>query len=203
VSAEPSYAEASRALLRERLFAAATELLREQRWSEITMADVATGAGVSRQTLYNEFGSREDFAQAFLIREADMLIAEVDQGIQANEDDPRAALAAAFEVFLSAASQDPLIKTIADGDGSDGLLPLVTVQGGPVLGYATDRLAKILEGGWTELDAEHARLVAEPLVRLAITYVAMPTAPAATVAANAAAMLGPYLEQLLQARVRP
>ena len=203
MSAEPSYAEASRALLRERLFGAATELLEGRRWADVTMADVANGAGVSRQTLYNEFGNRDEFAQAFLLREADLLIAEVEQGIQAHEDDPRGALAAAFEVFLSAASQDPLVKTIADGDGSDGLLPLVTVQGGPVLGYATDRLAEILEGGWTRLDAANARLVAEPLVRLAITYVAMPSAPAETVAANAAEMLGPYLEQLLQARVRP
>lgn len=200
MSAEPSYAEASRALLRERLFAAATELLGERRWADVTMADVAGGAGVSRQTLYNEFGNRDEFAQAFLLREADLLIAEVEQGIQSHEDDARAALVAAFEVFLSKAAEDPLVRTIASGDGSDGLLPLVTVQGGPVIGYATERLAEVLEGGWTRLSEDEARLVAEPLVRLAISHLALPTDPPETVAANAAAMLGPYLEGLLERR---
>ena len=33
------------------------------------MADVAAAGGVSRQTLYNEFGTRDEFAQAFVIRE--------------------------------------------------------------------------------------------------------------------------------------
>lgn len=203
MSAEPSYAEASRGLLRERLFAAATELLEGRRWADVTMADVATGAGVSRQTLYNEFGSRDEFAQAFLLREADLLIAEVEQGIQAHENDARAALTAAFEVFLSKAAEDPLVRTIATGDGTDGLLPLVTVQGGPVIGYATERLSEVLQGGWTKLDEAQARRVAEPLVRLAISHLALPTDAPETVAANAAEMLGPYLEQLLEARVRP
>jgi len=58
------YAEAAKALLRDTLFDAAGELLRHRGWSDLTMADVATAAGVSRQTLYKEFGSRPAFAQA-------------------------------------------------------------------------------------------------------------------------------------------
>src|ERR1700761_4153826 len=98
----PTYAQATRSLLRERLLDAADELLRERAWASISMADIAGGAGVSRQTLYNELGSREDFAQAYILRESDRFLATVEQAVRAHLDDPHAALRAAFEVFLSA-----------------------------------------------------------------------------------------------------
>ena len=40
-----------------------TEPRAGRRWGDIAMAEVATRAGVSRQTLYKTFGSREAFAQ--------------------------------------------------------------------------------------------------------------------------------------------
>ena len=54
---------AARELLRSTLLDAARAELASRRWTEITMADIARAAGVSRQTLYKEFGSREEFAQ--------------------------------------------------------------------------------------------------------------------------------------------
>ena len=65
------YPVAARELLRSSLLDAACEELRQRRWSDVTMAEVALAAGVSRQTLYKEFGSREEFAQALVLREAD------------------------------------------------------------------------------------------------------------------------------------
>src|SRR5688572_1846340 len=72
------YATAARELLRTTLLDAARELLRDRPWNEVTMAQVAQAAGVSRQTLYNEFGSREEFAQAFVLREGDRFLAAVE-----------------------------------------------------------------------------------------------------------------------------
>ena len=76
--APPPYAVAARALLRDSLLDAAGTLLRDRSWGEVTMAEVARAAGVSRQTLYNEFGSRPEFAQAYVLREADRFIAAVE-----------------------------------------------------------------------------------------------------------------------------
>src|ERR1700741_2286142 len=53
------YAEASRALLRDSVLDAMRDLLLTRDWSAITLADVARAAGISRQTIYNEFGSRQ------------------------------------------------------------------------------------------------------------------------------------------------
>ena len=78
-SATPTpYAVAARALLRDTLLDAARRELEQRAWSEVTMADIAAAAGVSRQTLYKEFGSREEFAQAFVLREAERFIAAVE-----------------------------------------------------------------------------------------------------------------------------
>ena len=50
----PTYAEAARTLLRDTLLDAAGDLMRERGWAEVTMADVAAAAGVSRQTLFRQ-----------------------------------------------------------------------------------------------------------------------------------------------------
>ena len=68
-SVRTPYPEAARQLLRETFFGAARDQMVNRAWSEVTMAEIATAAGVSRQTLYKEFGSRAEFAQAFVIHE--------------------------------------------------------------------------------------------------------------------------------------
>ena len=55
------------------------------------MAEIAAAAGVSRQTLYNEFGTRDEFGQALLIREGSRLLDAVEETIAAHADDPLAA----------------------------------------------------------------------------------------------------------------
>ena len=72
--ARTPYPQAARQLLRETLFGAARDELQQRAWSEITMAEIAGAAGVSRQTLYKEFGSRDEFAQAFVIHEGERFL---------------------------------------------------------------------------------------------------------------------------------
>src|ERR1700722_3127505 len=102
--ARTPYPLAARELLRDTLLDAAHDEIERRSWAEITMADVARRAGVSRQTLYKEFGSREQFAQALVLREGDRLLRAVEEAVLARLEDPAAALSAAFEVFLSAAA---------------------------------------------------------------------------------------------------
>src|SRR5580692_4269039 len=113
------YPVAARELLRNTLLDAAREELADRRWADITMADIALAAGVSRQTLYKEFGSREEFAQVLVMREADRFLLAVEGAVAAHLDDPASALAAAFDVFLHGASENPLVHTIVHGDGAE------------------------------------------------------------------------------------
>ncbi|MDP9136403.1 MAG: hypothetical protein M3N56_16425 [Actinomycetota bacterium] len=47
------------------------------------------------------------------------------------------------------------------------------------------------------MDRDAIDLLADCVVRLAISYAALPTGPAETTAASVATLLGPYLEQLV------
>ena len=191
------YQEAARELLRQTVFDAARDQLGRQPWSEITMADIATGAGVSRQTLYNEFGNRNEFGFAFVIHEAERFMDGVEKAVREHFDQPRAAVLAALEYFLGAAGEDPLIKILLSDDGTGGMLPFVTTQGLPVVQWATARLTSVIEDGWPEAGSEDVKTLAETLVRLAISYVTTPGDSAEDTAKAVADLLGPFIDKAL------
>jgi AcrR family transcriptional regulator len=194
------YAVAARELLRNTLLDAAREELRSRRWEDITMADVALAAGVSRQTLYKEFGTREEFAQVLVMRETDRFLLDVEGAIAAHLDDPAGALAAAFGVFLQGAAENPIVRTIVHGDGAEELLALFTVHGEPIVERAAERLTAVMLRSWPPLQRQDAEMLSECLVRLAISHAALPKGPADVTAAAIAALFRPYLQQLIAAQ---
>ncbi len=191
------YPVAARELLRSTLLDAMRDQLGGRAWSEVTMAEVARAAGVSRQTLYKAFGSRHEFAQAYVLREVDRFLEAVEAAVQAHLDEPALALSAAFGVFLAAAAEDPLVRAIVSGDADNELLPLVTTQGQPVLEHATDRLGSFLVAGWPTIEPRQGRLLAECVVRLAISFAALPGSPAGMGPESITTLLGPYVESVL------
>ena len=194
-----AYPTAARRLLRDTLLDAMRELMSEREWGHISMAEVARAAGVSRQTLYKEFGTRQEFAQAFVLREADRFLGDVETAVMANRDDPGSALTAALTVFLRAAADDPFVRTITSGVGADELLPLLTVQGQPLFVHATERLAGVLLEGWPGVRERDARQLADVAVRLGVSYATAPPGPPERTAAAAGRVLEPFVLQALSA----
>jgi AcrR family transcriptional regulator len=196
-SSRTPYQQAARELLRETLFGAARDELERRAWSEITMSDIAAAAGVSRQTLYKEFGSRDEFGLAFVIHEGERFLDAVDAAVLEHRDDPRAAIGAALELFLRTAGEDPLIRILLSDDGTGGMLPFVTTQGTPVVLWATARLSGTIEQGWPQAASPDVRLLSESLVRLAISYITTPSESPETTAAAVADLLGPFIDRAL------
>ena len=149
------------------------------------MADIAAAAGVSRQTLYKEFGSREEFARALIVREGDRFVAAVEGAMDAHLADPTAALLAAFALFLTVAAEDPLVRPAIAG--ADEMLPLVTTQGQPLVEHSTERLQAAISSRWEQVSPHDTALLSECLVRLAISYATLPAGPAGVTAAAMAA----------------
>jgi AcrR family transcriptional regulator len=176
---------------------AVSELLADRTWAEVRMADVAERAGVSRQTLYNVFGTREGLAQAYVNRESDAFLTALEHVITTRAEEPIAALAAALEIFLAAAETHPLVRAISASDQGDELLTLVTTRGGPVIGRLTDRLADLIAETWAGVDPAKARLLADTLIRLAISHAGLPGAEPERTAEAVATTLGPFIEQEL------
>ena len=194
---EGRFASASRALLRDTILRATDELVAERGWPAVTMAQVATRAGVSRQTVYNEMGARDALAQAYALWAADQLLDEVERCLAEHRDDLHEALVVALELFLDQAAEHPLIRALAASTGSEDVLAvLVRPAGGTIVAAAASRLGAIVSSTWPALVPDDVALLAEVLVRLAISHVVLPTGPPAAAAAAAGQALAPLLAQI-------
>jgi AcrR family transcriptional regulator len=194
-----SYRGAVRQLLRDRLLDAGRAQLTDRTWAQVTMGDIATAAGVSRQTLYNEFGSRDEFAQALVIREGGRFLDAVEEAIDANAEDPLAALTAALNRFLTIAQDDPFVRLLLGDDGTGGLLPLVTTHSLPVLDWAGERLVSAIRTHWADVPKAELATLADTLVRLAISHVAAPREGPERTATSITRLLAPTIERMLSA----
>ncbi|MGW3204631.1 TetR/AcrR family transcriptional regulator [Streptomyces sp. NPDC001135] len=105
---------------RESLLDAAHTALARRPWSTVRMVDVAAAAGVSRQTLYNEFGSKDGLARALVRREADGYLAGVERAL-AGPGGPRERLIAVVEWTSAAARENALVRAMLTGCWSERL----------------------------------------------------------------------------------
>lgn len=99
---------------REALLDSAHTALRARPWTAVRMVDVAAGAGFSRQTLYNEFGSKDGLARALIRRAADGYLAGVERTLVADRTrgDGPAELA---RWTVRAARSNVLVKALLTG----------------------------------------------------------------------------------------
>ncbi|ASF11965.1 putative TetR family transcriptional regulator [Nocardia brasiliensis NBRC 14402] len=195
------YQEAARELLRTSVLDAMRELLTERDWSKITLGDVAARAGVSRQTLYNEFGSRSGLAQAYALRLADDLVDHVDAAITGNVGDARAAFREGMRNFFLDAAADPLVRSLLAGEVKLDLLRLITLDAGPLLEQATARLSLAFQQSWVAASAAESDVIAHALVRIALSYIPTPPGPGRDAPEDLSALLSPYVEAILAARI--
>jgi len=180
--------------MRDTIVTAVDTLVRERGWSATTMSDVAREAGVSRQTVYNEFGTRRELVAAYVVREISALLDSVESHVRAHADDARAALSGAFALFLKLASDEPLVQIIvADAEGAE-VIQLLTTTG---LAVATERVGGLIAEVWPQASVEDAELVAASLARLAISHALAPSMPADEAAAAVTRLLAPFVDAVL------
>jgi AcrR family transcriptional regulator len=189
------HAERVRQAMQEAILDAVEQLLPDRGWPATRMADVADRAEVSRQTVYQLYGSREGLAQAYVLREADRFLSTVESAARAGASTPEAAIEAALDVFLTGAADNLMVKAILAGN-SDGLLPLVTTHAAPVLDLARERLIRVVLDLAPEVDPADARLFAESAARLAISHVTTPTTDPQRASADLTRLLSPFLARV-------
>ncbi|WP_440712379.1 TetR family transcriptional regulator [Gordonia sp. FQ] len=196
VSDPTTYAQASKRLLRNSLLDGVHDLLTQRDWSKVTMTDVARQTGVSRQTVYNEFGSRHGLAQSYALRLVDEFTEVIGAAIDEVPGDLDAALTSGFERFFAAAALDPMIASLLSGEPNPDLHKLITTEAAPLIAAAKANLARIITRSWIGLPDVAADPLAGALARMALSYVAMPPeVPAPRVAANLAALFAPAIRE--------
>lgn len=178
---------------RESLLDAAYTALARRPWSAVRMVDVAAAAGVSRQTLYNEFGSKEGLARALVRREADGYLAGVERAL-ATHSEARERLTAVAEWTSATARENGLVRAMLTGCWSERLpsptlsavpsssaVPAQRRADGPLpspgdfVALVRDRSVAVLGGpGTSKLDTADLARSCELAIRIALSCVAAP-----------------------------
>lgn len=181
--------------LRDAVLDAMREELLTRDWPAIRLSDVARTAGVSRQSIYNEFGSRQGLAQGYALRLADRLVDAVGGAIDGSGGDVHAAFLTGFRAFFADSAADPLVVSLLSGSAKPDLLQIITTDSGPIITHCSRRLAEAFLATWVHADAEDAGVLARAIVRLALSYVSMPPEADHDVAADLARLMTPFAER--------
>ncbi|MDX3225706.1 TetR/AcrR family transcriptional regulator [Streptomyces sp. ME19-01-6] len=183
---------------RESLLDAAFTALADRPWTVVRMVDVALAAGVSRQTLYNEFGSKDGLARALVRREAEAYLTGVERALSGASGavGPNERLAAAAGWTVRAAAANPLVRAVLTGCWDErlpspqrtgigvgsGPAPSARRPGVPdplpspveLLGEIRDRAVRLLAGDWPQGGAADLSKACETAARLALSCVVAP-----------------------------
>ncbi|MCX5204338.1 TetR/AcrR family transcriptional regulator [Streptomyces sp. NBC_00237] len=170
---------------REALLDAAYTSLATRPWTAVRMVDVAASAGVSRQTLYNEFGSKDGLARALVRREADGFLAGVDRVLAEKTGSDADRLVGVAEWIVRAARANVLVRALVTGCWSDRLPSGRAARGVPAgaAGVAQRRADGGAPGAGELLGVVRERAEAagvggavscEAVVRVAVSWVVAP-----------------------------
>ena len=165
--------------MRSRIVDAAVAMTVETGWSRVTMAALAERVGVSRQTVYNEVGTKPGLAEAMIQQELDRFLGAVSLAFDQSPDDLVGAIRAASAGVLELAQDNLLLHAVVGAPPPPGghteLLPLLTTHAESLLTAAklvvADRLAPY------DLGIEGRRLEAaiDVVVRVVLSHVMQPS----------------------------
>lgn len=141
--------------IRTRILAATYTVISTSGPNRLQLQHVAAEAGVSRQTVYRYFGSKDELLSAFALYE---------------QDNFRAAMAAATAGLRGDDRLDAALNFIVDYQFSHSHAPLVASESDYSIAQMA-RVIPVMEKGMRSLiTGEHAEIVAAAVVRIAVCH---------------------------------
>jgi AcrR family transcriptional regulator len=161
--------------VRERVLTTAHRHTVERGWERVRVGEVAVDSGVSRPTLYREFGNKDGLGEALMTREAERFFAAIADAL-AEHDEVAPAVAAATRLTLEQAGENPLLRAVLTGSrsGDAGLLPFLTSRSEAIRESARALLATWLEQRRPDLLPSTVEETVDAVVRLVISHVVAP-----------------------------
>ena len=181
--------------LRERIVAEAAALTSEVGWAAVTMAALAARVGVSRQTVYNEVGSKPALGEAMVLRELERFLGVVGEAFDDHPRDLDAAVRAAVRAVLDLAAESALLRALATftHGGDTELMPLLTTRSDVLVDAASGMVLGRLEGYDVALEPRRRRAAVDVVVRVVLSHVVRPGGSPAQVADDVAWVAGRLL----------
>ena len=191
-----SFREEVRGLLNDRLLDAAHDMTLADGWASVTMNKVAVRAGVSRQTVYNEFGNKSELANALVLRELSRFLDVVREALESC-DDVVAAVGAAIEGALLMAEDNQLIRSALSQTEQDAdLIAHLTTDSTLVLTISRAVIVEVITERFPDvpLTLDEINVVADMAVRLVLSHITRPAEPPAEVGKRVAWVLSHLLK---------
>lgn len=182
---------------RARVVEAAVALTADIGWAQVTMARIAEEVGVSRQTVYNEIGTKNSLAEAMILAELDRFLGVVSLAFDEHPDDLVAAIRQASQTVLELAQDNQLLHAVVSAThGADTeLLPLLTTHADSLLGSAKAVLVERVAPYGVDLAPARLDDTIDMVVRVVLSHVMAPSdtpeATAASISWIAARVLTP------------
>ena len=166
-----------------RVVAAAAELTLEVGWAGVTMGKLADRVGVSRQTVYNEVGSKPQLAEEMVLAELAKFLAVVDASFDEQPDDLVEAIRSAARGVLELARGNALLQAVVSASygAETELLPLLTSRNDALVLTATRAVKARVTTYDVAIDDRYLDAAIDMVVRLVLSHVVHPIGdPAAT-----------------------
>ena len=182
--------------LRDRLVASAVEMTTTTGWASVTMAKLAERVGVSRQTVYNEIGTKQALAEAMVLGELARFLQVVEAAFDAEPDDLARAIERAVTDVLSYARDNNLLHAVVSAThGADTeLLPLLTTHAGSLLALAKDVVRARVAPYAPAIEPDRLEPAIDMVVRVVLSHVMQPSAEPAQTGADLAWLARRVLE---------
>ena len=158
--------------VRERIMAAGLATAETNGLTRLSMGDVAKQAGVSRQTVYKYFPSKEALIAAVVEHEAATLIATVVTAAQVH-DEPAAAMEAALVAALRGARAHPLLDRLLRTE-PEMLLPVLTGRDSAVINQVREVTEMVIGLRLPDLDPAELHRFADIVTRLLLSFAINP-----------------------------
>jgi len=172
-----NFRDSVRTLLRDRLLDAAASITSADGWGSVTMSKIADEVGVSRQTVYNELGSKPEIAQELVMRELGRFLDVVRERIN-GESDVVEAIRSACEGALETAESNPLLKVVLDSvqGGATELLPLLTTESQGLIDVASTTVMSTITERFGDIGLSDQRFAeaVDAIVRLVLSHAMRP-----------------------------
>lgn len=168
--------------MREQVLATAHVLTVEKGWDRVRVAEIAALVGVSRPTLYKEFGDKQGLGDALVVREGERFLTGIRHVLDEHSGHASEAVTSAVRFTLDEAAASPLLKAVltsstaddtAEIDRSTGMLPLLTTST-TLLQIASNELVCWFTDRFPQLDNEDVADGIDALVRLTVSHLVLP-----------------------------
>jgi AcrR family transcriptional regulator len=174
--------------VRERMLDAAQDMIEKGGWSTVTMSGVSSAAGVSRQTAYNEFGTKHGLAEQLALRELQRFLTVVRTRME-GERHIRDGIRAACEGVLLLGEESLLIRSIVGSAATDrdlDFLMILTTESGGIVETAVAVVEQVVAELYppTGFEPEAFTVVVEAVVRLVLSALTRPSKPPVEAAAD-------------------